>query len=133
MSFDWTFGTKAITSVVKGAFDLIDQKIEDKDLANQLKTELASKAQEVDVQELHAQRDIIVAEATSDSWLAKNWRPLVMLDFAFILNCHFWGWSPPNISDAQFQSLCSLITIGLTGYVVSRSAEKVTKIWKAGK
>jgi len=82
------------------------------------------------------QRDIIVAEAKSESWIARNWRPLMMLTFVgIIFNNHVlaaWmqtlGFNyavielPPDMWD--------LLKIGLGGYILGRSGEKITKTIK---
>ena len=52
--------------------------------------------------------DVIQAEAKSDSWMASNWRPILMLTFTAIVAMKFKcpqvckvemsGWSPPMMS-----------------------------------
>ena len=71
--------------------------------------------------QLQAKADIIMAEAKSDSFIARNWRPITMLTFLALVVLDSFGWlANPLASEAW-----TLLQIGLGGYVVGRSAEKV--------
>lgn len=72
-----------------------------------------------------AASEIIKAEAQSESWLAKSWRPLVMLVFAGLIVARWFGWAAPNLTEAEYLKLWSIVEFGLGGYVVGRSVEKV--------
>lgn len=75
--------------------------------------------------EVNAQRDVIVAEAQSESWITRNWRPLTMLTFVSLLVAKWFGWTAPGISEDQQLALLDIIKYGLSGYVAGRSAEKI--------
>lgn len=75
--------------------------------------------------ELKVARDIIVAEAKSGSWLTQNWRPITMLWFAGLVGAHWLGYTPENLPEEQVEKLLDIVQIGIGGYVVGRSAEKV--------
>ena len=85
-----------------------------------------------------AQRDIILAEAQSGSWMAKNWRPLLMLSITFIL-VHKYILFPYLSSWLEVpdlllpEKLFTLLTVGVGGYVVGRSGEKIAQTLKATK
>lgn len=68
---------------------------------------------------------IIQTEAASTHWLAANWRPLTMITFTALIVARWMGWVAPNISEAEYLKLWSIIEFGLGGYVVGRSVEKV--------
>ncbi len=68
---------------------------------------------------------IIQTEAASTHWLAANWRPLTMITFTALIVARWMGWVAPNLSDAEYLKLWSIIEFGLGGYVVGRSVEKV--------
>jgi hypothetical protein len=72
-----------------------------------------------------AQADIVKTEAASSHWLAANWRPLVMLIFCGLIVARWFGWAAPNLSEAEYLKLWSIVEFGLGGYVVGRSVEKV--------
>lgn len=73
-----------------------------------------------------AQAEVIITEAKSEGWLARSWRPISMLSFvacilyAYMLAPIFALPAPPLPPD-----LWDVIRIGLGGYVIGRSVEKV--------
>lgn len=75
--------------------------------------------------EISAERDVIVAEAQSESWITRNWRPITMLTFVALLVAKWFGWTAPGISEAEQLALMEIIKYGLSGYVAGRSAEKI--------
>ena len=121
----------AVPDFVKGAFGLVDKFVLDKDKAAELKDELSKRSDELQSQLVNAQRDIIVAEAQSGSWLTQNWRPLVMIEFSALIAAHWLGFTPENLGEAEILMLLGIVKVGLGGYVVGRSAEKAIKSWKA--
>jgi hypothetical protein len=72
-----------------------------------------------------AQADIVKAEAQSGSWLARSWRPITMLVFVGLIVARWFGWAAPNLTDAEYLKLWDIVELGLGGYVVGRSVEKV--------
>jgi hypothetical protein len=68
---------------------------------------------------------IVEAEAKSEHWLAACWRPIVMLTFTALIVARWVGWSAPGISEAEVLHLWDIVELGLGGYVIGRSAEKV--------
>lgn len=72
-----------------------------------------------------AQSDIVKTEAASSHWLAANWRPLLMLTFGALIVARWFGWAAPNLSEAEYLKLWSIVEFGLGGYVVGRSVEKI--------
>jgi len=74
---------------------------------------------------IESQATIIQTEAKSESFLARNWRPVVMLVFTGLIVARWCGWTAPNLSEAEAQKLWDIIQFGLGGYVVGRSVEKI--------
>lgn len=72
-----------------------------------------------------AQADVVKTEAASEHWLAANWRPLTMITFTALIVARWFGWAAPNLSEAEYLKLWSIVELGLGGYVVGRSAEKI--------
>jgi hypothetical protein len=68
---------------------------------------------------------IIQTEAASQHWLAANWRPLTMIVFVCLIVARWFGWAAPNLSEAEYIKLWSIVEFGLGGYVVGRSVEKI--------
>lgn len=72
-----------------------------------------------------AQSDIVKTEAASTHWLAANWRPITMLTFVGLIVARWFGWAAPNLAEAEYLKLWEIVNLGLGGYVVGRSVEKV--------
>ena len=70
---------------------------------------------------LQSKSAIIIAEAKSESWIARNWRPITMLTFLGLVVLDQTGMLAFRLADQAW----TLLQIGLGGYVVGRSAEKV--------
>lgn len=67
---------------------------------------------------------VLVAEA-SGNWLQRSWRPLLMLTFAGLIVARWFGYSAPNMSEAEILRLWDVVNLGIGGYVIGRSAEKI--------
>lgn len=70
---------------------------------------------------------VVTAEAQGESWLQRNWRPLTMIWFGVLIGGHWFGYTPENLSQDEILSLFDLMELGLGGYVIGRSVEKVVK------
>ena len=71
------------------------------------------------------QAEIVKAEAQSEHWIVAAWRPVLMLTFGGLIVARWLGWSAPNITEAEVLKLWSIVELGLGGYVIGRSVEKV--------
>jgi len=72
-----------------------------------------------------AQAQIVQAEAASSNWLAASWRPITMLTFVALIVARWFGWAAPNLAEAEYLKLWDIVQLGLGGYVIGRSVEKV--------
>ena len=72
-----------------------------------------------------AAADIVKAEAQSENWLASSWRPVTMLIFVALIVARWFGWAAPNLAEEEYIKLWSIVELGLGGYVIGRSAEKI--------
>lgn len=108
----------------------IDKAIPDKDQAEQLKAQITLAAMNQDHSELEGAVSIITAEATGESWLQRNWRPILMLWFAGLVGAHWLGFTPKNLSDEIVSDLLNIVQVGIGGYVIGRSGEKMVKAYK---
>lgn len=72
-----------------------------------------------------AQAGIVQAEVASSNWLAASWRPVTMLIFVALICARWFGWAAPNLQPDEYIELWSIVKIGLSGYVIGRSVEKV--------
>lgn len=72
-----------------------------------------------------AAAQIVSDEAKGESWLQRNWRPLTMLTFMCLIVARWLGYSAPSMTEAEVLKLWSIVELGLGGYVIGRSAEKI--------
>ena len=119
-----------VGKLVKPVSDIIKEAVPDKDLAAKLDNQIQTLLIEKSTQLLDAQKSIIVAEAQSESWLTRNWRPTTMLVLVGCVLAHWLGLTPENLSPEEVTHLLDIVQIGLGGYVVSRGAEKCVKAYK---
>ena len=124
----WSFLTNLI-SPVTNLIDEIHTSEEEKMRLQaemlKLQTEITGKVMEYEKQLLDAQSKIVLAEAGGESWLQRNWRPMMMIWFAILLGMFWFGITPPNINQPIIDHLFTLLEIGIGGYIMGRSLEKV--------
>lgn len=114
-----------ITAALDVGGKLIDRLWPDPAQRDQAKLALFELAQKGELTELTARADIIKTEAASEHWLAATWRPILMLTFGALIVARWLGWSAPGISEAEVLKLWDIVQLGLGGYVIGRSAEKI--------
>lgn len=129
-----------VGKILEGVIGLVDQVIEDKDKATQLKAQLTEVFNKSDLErftvQIKAQTDVIMAEATGQSWLQRNWRPGLMALFGviifnnYILNPWLSAMFSINIVMAIPPDMWDLLKLGIGGYIVGRSTEKAVEVWK---
>ena len=120
--FDW-FGGNVLKDLLGGLDNLFTSKEEKIKAEGIIKQIIAEK--KVELQQM--QTNIILAEAKGN-WLQRSWRPILMLSFGFIvIYVKFIGplFSLP-IPELELE-FWELLKIGIGGYVVGRSVEKVAK------
>lgn len=122
-----------IGGIFKPATDLIDnlhtseeEKLEAKTKLAKIENTFILKLLEYENKLTEAQSKVIVAEAGGQSWLQRNWRPITMIVFLVLIICDCFGILVFRLSSEAW----TLLKIGLGGYVVGRSAEKVIKTYK---
>jgi hypothetical protein len=125
--------TDLIAGIFKPAAELIDELHTSEDERLQAKTHLldvqAAAMQRVfdyESQALQAKASIVQAEAQSEHWITATWRPITMLTFLTLAVGDSMGWLPNPLRDEAW----TLLQIGLGGYVVARSGEKIVNTVK---
>ncbi len=117
--------------VISGLFSAVDQAVEDKDEAARIKARLQEMVLTGQMREIEEAAQVIRAEATGESWLQRNWRPLLMCLFGVIVANNYivvplFGGPKADIPPDMWD----LLKLGIGGYVVGRSVEKGVKVWK---
>ncbi len=120
-----------IGPIVGGLFGLIDKAVEDKDEAARIKSKLQEMVLSGQMKEIEAAASIIVAEARGESWLQRNWRPLLMCLFGLIVANNYLVVPLFGTPAAEIPpDMWDLLKLGIGGYVVGRSVEKGVRVWK---
>lgn len=105
--------------------DVIKRVLPDKEQAAKLEAEMTMEL----VRNSHALEaaaaDIIKSEAASSHWLAANWRPLLMLTFGGLIVARWFGFAAPELGEAEYIKLWDIVQLGIGGYTVGRSLEKI--------
>jgi len=122
-----------IGGIFKPAAELIDnvhtsseEKLNLKATIKSIENALLAKVIEYETKILDSKTKVITAEATGESWMQRNWRPITMLTFLVLVVCDSFGWLANPLSVEAW----ALLQIGLGGYVVSRGGEKMVKTFK---
>ena len=76
---------------------------------------------------------MIIAEAKGQSWLQRNWRPLLMAMFGVIIANNYIMFpyielllgKQYAVKLAIPENMWSLLKLGVSGYILGRSAEKI--------
>jgi len=85
---------------------------------------------------IEEQSKIIQSEANGEGWLQRNWRPITMLTFVFIIANNYILYPYITLFGGKAITLdippdmWGLLKLGLGGYVVGRSIEKSIKVYK---
>jgi len=116
------FLTGNVLKEIGKVIDNIFTNDEERQLA---KNQLVQIIQQKELELQKMQTDIIVAEANGN-WLQRSWRPILMLSFGFIVIyvkfiAPLFDLKIPELEE----DFWNLLQIGIGGYVVGRSAEKI--------
>ncbi|EGJ49033.1 3TM-type holin [Desulfocurvibacter africanus] len=86
-----------------------------------LEVQLSERMLQYETALMDARSKAIAAEAAGHGWLQRNWRPLTMLTFLVLIVADCLGLLPK----AMPERVWDIVELGLGGYVIGRSAEKV--------
>lgn len=129
----------AITSLLAPINDLVDnihtseeEKLEARISFAKIQLEIQQRILDYESEVIKAKAAIITAEAQGN-WLSKSWRPILMLSItAMLVNNYILLVYLPGAKPIDFPpELFTLLTVGVGGYVVGRSGEKMVKFWKS--
>lgn len=81
---------------------------------------------------------VVIAEASSSSWITASWRPLLMVVLSIMVVSYFLGFTTPNLlipmpENSAIAKLFDLLMIGVMGYMPLRSFDKLIQQLNIGK
>jgi hypothetical protein len=91
-----------------------------------IQKDLYTAALQADAEIAKSKAEVLKAEAQSESWLTRNWRPLVVLGFSYIV-MHNYIFAP-LFGFMYLQTperLWDIIELSIGGYIAGRSVEKI--------
>ena len=125
--------TDLIAGVFKPAAELVDKLHTSDDERLKAKGHLldvqAAAMQRVfdyETSRIEGQQKIVAAEAQSEHFIVAAWRPITMLTFLALAVGDTFGLFATPLRDEAW----ALLQLGIGGYVVGRSGEKIAKVVK---
>ena len=124
-------GVGATIDAIGNAIDKIDNSDEKLSLQLQYKQllhEMEGKYLDYENKLLDVKKETVLQEAKGESWLQRNWRPMLMLVCIFIILNNYvfvpYFGIPSAVLD---EHIWNLIELGTGGYIAGRSLEKITE------
>ena len=127
---------KPITDMVDNLTTTDEERGELKNKLVELQNAIASKVLDYEAKLNEIQGKIVMAEAQGESWLQRNWRPILMISIVaivvnnYLLFPYLQLFGIKTIELNLPDKLYTLMTVGVGGYVVGRSGEKIIKNMK---
>ena len=115
---------KEILDSAGGVIDTIATNDEEKLEAKNKLTGIVTRA----LNELNNAQAKVLAIELSGNWLQRNWRPAVMVTFAFIITYRYFLAPVFGLPAVELPvDFWDLLKIGMGGYIMGRSLEKVSE------
>ncbi len=123
----------AIAGVVKS---IESRKMTEAEVRGEIEKAVAATLRSTAATELEARRDVLIAELRGESWLQRNWRPMVAVAFAAVLLFYalilpiavdWFGAPPVRVGDTLLGWIMRIVMVALGGYIGGRTVEKVAK------
>lgn len=137
-------GIAGIAALLGPIGNILNKIIPDPNEAARINAEITKEMMNADGEFYKAAGSIITAEATGESWMQRNWRPITMLTFVFIIANNYiivpyvqfmadmLGYMVVVPTLEIPQGMWGLLQIGIGGYIGSRGVEKVVSSIQAG-
>lgn len=126
----WLDKINPLGGVVEKITGVVGELVEDKDKANAIVAKIKELDFTIELKKLESSFKLLMTEMTG-SWLQKNWRPITMLSFVWII---FWNYFLADMFNVTPQAIptemWSLLKLGMGGYIIGRSVEKGIEKWK---
>lgn len=129
-----------IAGIFKPAAELVDslhtsedERLRHKERLLDVQAAAMQRVFDYETEALKARANIVNTEAGAEHWVTATWRPIVMLTFTGLVVARFLGFEAEGMTQSEYEALWELITIGLAGYTVARSGEKIAKTIKKSK
>ena len=112
---------KPVSKMIDEVHTSEEEKLQIKREVSKIQSQIQLKVLDYEKEMIHAKSSIINSEAHGQSWLQRNWRPITMLTFLGLVVCDCFGALTFRLAPEAW----TLLQIGMGGYVIGRSCEKV--------
>jgi hypothetical protein len=112
---------KPVTDLVDTLHTSDEERLAIKAKVLEMQHAMAAKVIDYEAALIDAKSKIITAEAQGSSSIQRNWRPITMLTFLGLVVADTLGLTTYRLASEAW----TLLQLGLGGYVVGRSAEKI--------
>ena len=110
-----------VTNLIDDMHTSEEERLQVKARLFEMQSTMAAQVLDYETRLAEAKTKVITAEAQGASWIQRNWRPITMLTFLALVVADTFGLTQFRLAEEAW----TLLQIGLGGYVVGRSAEKV--------
>ena len=110
-----------VTNLIDDMHTSEEERLQVKAKLFKMESAMAAQVLDYETSLAEAKTKVITAEAQGASWIQRNWRPITMLTFLALVVADTFGLTQFRLAEEAW----ALLQIGLGGYVVGRSAEKV--------
>ena len=125
--------TDLIAGIFKPAADLVDkmhtsdhERLQAKGHLMDVQAAAMQRVFDYEKEMIKGQQAIVTAEAKSEHFIVAAWRPITMLTFLALAVGDTFGLFATPLRDEAW----ALLQLGIGGYVVGRSGEKIAKVVK---
>ena len=110
-----------LASIIDSMTTSDDEKFKVKKELSKIQSDISIKLLDYEKQMVIAKSSVVQSEVSGQSWLQRNWRPITMLTFLVLVVLDSFGLLAFRLAPEAW----TLLQIGIGGYVIGRSAEKV--------
>jgi hypothetical protein len=126
----------SVGNTIDKIFTSDDERLKAKNLLEQVRNELKTTLIKAMSEVIQAKKDVIITEMGGSS-LQRNWRPMLMLLFGFIIaNEYIISPYIQVLFDTTLpvkpitEDMWAVLKLGIGGYISGRSIEKAVQLWK---
>ena len=131
-------GVGSLVNAIGGIIDDLNTSDEEKLAAklalSQLENDITIRLIEAESTVVQEKAKVLVGEAQGAPWMQRNWRPITMMTFVFIVA---WNFILAPLFRQPFlvipDQMWNLLQLGIGGYIIGRSVEKGLKTYTNGK
>lgn len=118
--------TKDAKNLVDSVGDAFDKNFTSEEERLQEKAKIIALIQDFMMKVADTKTDLVKTEMAGN-WMQRSWRPIIMLAFGFVVIYRYFIAPTFHLPMAELpDNFWNLLELGMGGYVIGRSVEKVT-------